>query len=616
MAQDGRPSLPRNARCEVLARVLLFSGLVTKTSRQRRDQPEPKFVLAPQATPIRDVAILASARRLGLAPDEGSRQIPEWRLRDPKGARKLAHVARSADGGDVLELGRRALERQVKRPEQEPLKPVAEAVVSTAVLSLDQAAASILRFLDGRQTSEDASRLHRRLAGVVADLGKAVDESVLGLVADRSIDRISSAYASLAEALALLRPKLEGRAELAESVASLDQFAGIFGLGTWPRPADLERAEAQTTFKRAKDLLGLAFQSVVLYTHDQSSPPAPWNSRVGYYAGDPREIGSAPDIVGARLIALAPALDQALDAQVLAHVARTDLDSMRDQYLRLSEQMQALRAQSPQLEELGGAGVVAALDRLLAHQSLFPPRQASEGRSGNAFLFEEKWNPPTSELGAPPGPLALPLRDWAEVSPESLGLGPPPAVAQGTFTVGGVNSDASIRGLRELNGQPIEALEARMRPGADSLTGFLGRSERLRSVMEADNRQVRDELGTTHQALAFPLKLVRFLVNARAPSIKGWGDFAYRGERFFARGVIYRGPQGSPFADRSAARGDFEVVNARTGKGLKFSELLPDMIERYGFYEGKEVAYRLEPKDIAEVFSVFFDRAASDKPTA
>ena len=38
------------------------------------------------------------------------------------------------------------------------------------------------------------------------------------------------------------------------------------------------------------------------------------------------------------------------------------------------------------------------------------------------------------------------------------------------------------------------------------------------------------------------------------------------------------------------------------GKKLEYSGLVPRMIERYGFYEGKGTSFRVEPKQILEVF--------------
>jgi hypothetical protein len=47
---------------------------------------------------------------------------------------------------------------------------------------------------------------------------------------------------------------------------------------------------------------------------------------------------------------------------------------------------------------------------------------------------------------------------------------------------------------------------------------------------------------------------------------------------------------------------DVTATNRNNGKQLTFSLLVPYMIERYGFYEGKETKYHVEPKEVIEVF--------------
>ena len=47
---------------------------------------------------------------------------------------------------------------------------------------------------------------------------------------------------------------------------------------------------------------------------------------------------------------------------------------------------------------------------------------------------------------------------------------------------------------------------------------------------------------------------------------------------------------------------DATVWNLENGKKLNYSLLVPHLIERYGFYEGKGTPYRVEPRAILEVF--------------
>jgi hypothetical protein len=47
---------------------------------------------------------------------------------------------------------------------------------------------------------------------------------------------------------------------------------------------------------------------------------------------------------------------------------------------------------------------------------------------------------------------------------------------------------------------------------------------------------------------------------------------------------------------------DAVVENVDNGKSLRYGLLVPAMVERYGFYEGRGTTYRLEPSDVVAVF--------------
>jgi hypothetical protein len=183
------------------------------------------------------------------------------------------------------------------------------------------------------------------------------------------------------------------------------------------------------------------------------------------------------------------------------------------------------------------------------------------------------------------------------VEPEALGIETFKIFTEPSgFRIGGVNDEKLILGLRELAGQSITKLETRMRPARDSMAGFLGQNESLLKVLAQDNNFVHGN-GLTHQELAFPLLYARQHYN------NGYGnDFQLNGNRFHVDMVGYRGMQESPFDDETAASQDMTITNVDTDKKLHCSALLPDMILRYGFYEGKETPYRLEPSAIIKVF--------------
>src|SRR5262245_31575792 len=171
------------------------------------------------------------------------------------------------------------------------------------------------------------------------------------------------------------------------------------------------------------------------------------------------------------------------------------------------------------------------------------------------------------------------------------------------FVVGGKNDTALIRGLKEINGRTIADLEKDMRPGAKSEVGsnagFLGPKEQLIDVLATDNQYVVDELGLTHQELAKHLHAMG--------TIGLWKqtqevEFTYPGRKFKVKADPTSGSQPSPFRDGTGSGDNVAVHNLDNGKKLEYALLVPYMIERYGFYEGKGTSYRVEPKQVVALF--------------
>jgi hypothetical protein len=164
------------------------------------------------------------------------------------------------------------------------------------------------------------------------------------------------------------------------------------------------------------------------------------------------------------------------------------------------------------------------------------------------------------------------------------------------FVIGGKNATSLILGLTEIYGRRIGDLEKDMRPGAYATKGFLGSEERLVDLLAEDNRYVVDELGLTHQELGRHLRAL-----GEISSKAGGKEFRYQGRRF--KGSVRRSQwhQASPFRDGTISNGLAIVDNLDNEKRIEYSLLMPDLIERYGFYEGKGTPYRLEPKKILEV---------------
>ncbi|MCH5376665.1 MAG: hypothetical protein JJ992_22095 [Planctomycetes bacterium] len=207
-----------------------------------------------------------------------------------------------------------------------------------------------------------------------------------------------------------------------------------------------------------------------------------------------------------------------------------------------------------------------------------------------------------------------PPEDFTRTDLSQLGIAPvtPAKDPKTGFVVGGKNTTSTIERLSEIVGRSIAALEIDMRPGAVSEVGsdkgFLGDDESLLKVLADDNRYVVDELGLTHQELAKHLQVLA----AVGTRLEG-REFRYHGVRFKVSMVYSRGYQFSPFRDGTKTNAYAVVENVLSGKTLEYSLLVPHMVERYGFYEGKGTPYRVEPSRIVEVLD-FLKKPSKDSP--
>jgi hypothetical protein len=181
------------------------------------------------------------------------------------------------------------------------------------------------------------------------------------------------------------------------------------------------------------------------------------------------------------------------------------------------------------------------------------------------------------------------------------------------FIVGGKNDTTVIRGLKAINGRTIAELEKDMRPGAKSDVGsdagFIGQDEKLLDVLAEDNRYVVESLGLTHQELAKHLHAMGTIGLWQLAHSKGETEFVYHAGKFKVKVEISKGFQLSPFLDGTKTNADATIHNLENGKKLQYSLLVPHMIERYGFYEGKGTPYRVDPRQIVEVFGFLKTKA-------
>lgn len=185
----------------------------------------------------------------------------------------------------------------------------------------------------------------------------------------------------------------------------------------------------------------------------------------------------------------------------------------------------------------------------------------------------------------------------------------------GGLAIAGSNFSSQIRQCKSINKISIADLEALMRPGSKdergSKSGFLGKDEGLLDILVEDNEFVRKH-GLTHRKLAIPLlqisnRAVGMLSTGRPPI-----EFSHSGINWRVQVNTTLGYQLSPFNDGTKTSTDFTLTNLDNKKTIKFSGLVPLMIERYGFYEGKGTPYRVEPADIIKVLGLAEEKSDRD----
>lgn len=202
-------------------------------------------------------------------------------------------------------------------------------------------------------------------------------------------------------------------------------------------------------------------------------------------------------------------------------------------------------------------------------------------------------------LAVPPATEAQP-KDFTSAKLEELGveLAAPKKDGKSGFIVAGKNATALIKDLKEIQGIAIADLEKVMRPGAMSMQGFLGEKESLLEILAADNKYVVDELALTHQELA-----KHMLILGAIGKLQPDKEFLYHGTKFKVGIITNINFMPSPFKDGTKSNAVASVHNLSTGKKLTYSLLVPLMVERYGFYEGKGTVYRVDPAQIVTVLS-------------
>ncbi len=181
------------------------------------------------------------------------------------------------------------------------------------------------------------------------------------------------------------------------------------------------------------------------------------------------------------------------------------------------------------------------------------------------------------------------------------------------FVIGDRNETSVIRNLTEINGIFLAQLEKTMHGGfteedeGDLLAiakeesraytmGFfdvyLGPRDNLIDTLARDNDTVLG-MGLTHQQLADFLALFMQSRNTAEPVI-------FNGKTYVDRTLGSRIAATSPFGDGIRANVDHHLTRMEDNSEFWFSEMLPEMVRRYGFYEGEGTPFRVDPRKLAE----------------
>ena len=154
----------------------------------------------------------------------------------------------------------------------------------------------------------------------------------------------------------------------------------------------------------------------------------------------------------------------------------------------------------------------------------------------------------------------------------------------------------------------IDQLEARMRPGALSVAGFLGPSESLRAVMAADDLAMQ-RTGVTFEALAVAIEALIAAASA-SPTHEALvnGTHHVRIQQYLGFQICPWSPD--PQHVQCMGRGlhfsslQWRVESLPRGQVLQGPGLIVHLMHDHHFCEGRESPYRVDPVALAELLGL------------
>ena len=161
------------------------------------------------------------------------------------------------------------------------------------------------------------------------------------------------------------------------------------------------------------------------------------------------------------------------------------------------------------------------------------------------------------------------------------------------FILGVDNSDSAIESLRRW--RDYGKVVANMRPQELSYAGFLGRDQDFVDVLLQDARTLR-RLGFPGETLSAWLEN---FIKQYPPQRE---EISFNGQRLRIEGSRTRGWQNPPLPGpiRNSSD-DIRITNLGNGSQILITNMHPDLIRVWGFFEGN-TEYRASPEDIIKVF--------------
>lgn len=146
--------------------------------------------------------------------------------------------------------------------------------------------------------------------------------------------------------------------------------------------------------------------------------------------------------------------------------------------------------------------------------------------------------------------------------------------------------------------QPPENIDEMVQAGVLSKDGFIGDDTRTVAQIIAADMQTLKSLGVTCEKIAGRMKELTQKgkdLMERELSIESRYSITVRDDR---------GPMPDPFGGPAKRKGDTLVKDYKTGKSLRWNELVISMIEEYGFFGGNGDRYRLDPQVLIDVIGL------------